>query len=83
MANVQSREQFIKQFESILDGIKQSKTKVQNKYDDEKAKRDGLNAQLLCLVEQQRKYATAIKQFTKECQRNEELLVKLNSLGLK
>lgn len=47
---------------------------VKKKCDDERAKRDGLNAQLLCLVEQQRKYAATVKQLTAECQRNEALL---------
>lgn len=80
MSNAQSREQFLQQLETIVDGVKQTKTKVKNKCDDEKAKRDGLNAQLLCLVEQQRKYAAAVKQFTSDCKRNEDLMLRLKSL---
>lgn len=79
MSNLQSKEQFLNQFDAIVDGVRQTKIKVKNKCDDEKAKRDGLNAQLLCLVEQQRKYVAAVKQFTTECQRNEELLKRLKA----
>lgn len=43
-------------------------------------KRDGLSAQLMCLVEQQRKYTSAVKQLTKECQKNEALLIHLKSI---
>lgn len=74
MQSFNSREQFVQQFETIVDGIRNNKTKVKKKCDDERAKRDGLNAQLLCLVEQQRKYAATVKQLTAECQRNEALL---------
>lgn len=80
MSNIQSREQFLQQLETILDGVKQTKTKVKNKCDDEKAKRDGLNGQLLCLVEQQRKYAAVVKQYSIECQKNEDLIIRLKSL---
>ncbi|XP_055378324.1 coiled-coil domain-containing protein 93 [Condylostylus longicornis] len=80
MTNQQSRDQFIKQFETIVDGVKQTQAKVKKKCDDEKAKRDSLNAQLMCLIEQQRKYAGAVKQLTKECQKNEALLLHLKSI---
>lgn len=74
MQSFNSREQFAQQFETIVEGIRTNKAKVKAKCDDERAKRDGLNAQLLCLVEQQRKYAATVKQLTAECQRNEALL---------
>lgn len=77
MSNAQSKDQFLKQLETIVEGVKQTKVKVRNKCEDEKAKRDGLNAQLMCLVEQQRRYAAAVKQFTAECRRNEDLQKRL------
>lgn len=80
LANVYAKEQFVAQFEIIVDGVRQTKQKVRNKFDDEKAKRDGLNAQLSSLVEQQRKYAAALKQFTKDCERNEQLMRELKQL---
>ncbi|KAG4076761.1 hypothetical protein HA402_009107 [Bradysia odoriphaga] len=80
MANPQSKEQFVTQLETIVDGVKQTKIKVKNKFEDERAKRDGLNSQLMCLIEQQRKYATVVKQFTNECQRNEHMTQQLKAL---
>ncbi|XP_055637775.1 coiled-coil domain-containing protein 93 isoform X2 [Toxorhynchites rutilus septentrionalis] len=80
MLSFSSREQFLQQFENIVEGIRVNKTKVKRKCDDERAKRDGLNAQLLCLVEQQRKYAATVKQLTVECQRNEALLARYHQL---
>uniref|UniRef100_A0A182NAN8 Coiled-coil domain-containing protein 93 n=1 Tax=Anopheles dirus TaxID=7168 RepID=A0A182NAN8_9DIPT len=80
MQTPHSREQFVQQFETIVEGIRATKIKLKKKCDDEKAKRDGLNAQLLCLVEQQRKYAATVKQLTMECQRNEALMQHLKAL---
>lgn len=80
MTTPQSREQFLKQFEAIVDGVKQTHNKVRQKCDDEKVKRDALNSQLMHLIEQQRKYATAVKQLTRECQRCEALMMHLKSI---
>lgn len=80
MQTYNSREQFVQQFEQIVEGVRVNKAKVQKKCDDERAKRDALNAQLLALVEQQRKYAATVKQLTAECQRNEVLLAKLQQV---
>ncbi|XP_055541215.1 coiled-coil domain-containing protein 93 isoform X2 [Wyeomyia smithii] len=80
MQSYNSREQFGQQFENIVEGIRTNKAKVKKKCDDERAKRDGLNSQLLCLVEQQRKYAATVKQLTIECQRNEALLARFRQL---
>lgn len=81
MSTAASREHFLKQLDTIVGGVKQTRTKVRNRCEDEKAKRDGLNAQMACLVEQQRKYAAAVKEFTTECRRNEEWLVRLKALS--
>lgn len=80
MLNLHSKDQFVQQFEDIVDGVRQTKIKVKNKCEEEKVKRDALNSQLLSLVEQQRKYAATLKQFTKECERNEQLLREMQSL---
>lgn len=80
MLNVHAKEQFVKQFEDIVDGVKQTKNKVKAKCEEEKSKRDALNTQLLQLIEHQRKYAATLKQFTKECERNELLMRELKRL---
>lgn len=81
MRNATTREVFLKQLDGIVNGIKQTKIKVQNRCEDEKAKRNGMHAQLMCLVEQQRKYAAAVKQFTIECKHNAELLARLKAVA--
>lgn len=80
MKNPHSREEFLKQLEDIVDGVKQTQSKVRMKCNDEKAKRDILNTKLMGLVDLQRKYAAAIKQLTKECQRCENLSLYLKSI---
>lgn len=80
MSNMHAKEQFVLQLEQIVDGIGQTKLKIKNKLEGEKAKRDELNGQLSGLVEQQRKYAVVLKQFTKDCERNEHLLKQLKAL---
>ncbi|KAJ6641760.1 Coiled-coil domain-containing protein 93, partial [Pseudolycoriella hygida] len=46
MGNPQSKEHFVTQLEAIVDGVQQTKTKLKSTFEDEKAKRDGLNSQL-------------------------------------
>lgn len=75
-----AKEQFVAQLEQIVDGVGQTKLKIRNKLEDEKSKRDTLNSQLTALVEQQRKYAVVLKQFTKDCERNDQLVKKLKAL---
>lgn len=80
MLNLHAKEQFVKQFEEIVEGVRQTKVKVKTKCEDEKAKRDALNSQLISLVEQQRRYAAAMRQFTKDCERNEQLMAQLKTM---
>lgn len=68
------------QMEQTVDGVGQTKIRVRNKLEEEKGKRDTLNAQLTGFVEQQRKYAVLLKQFTKDCERNELLIKQLKAL---
>ncbi|XP_046410309.1 coiled-coil domain-containing protein 93 isoform X2 [Neodiprion fabricii] len=77
MASASGKEQFLKQFEAIVSGIKQNKTKVEKRCAEERARRDSLSQQLVTLVEQQRKYVAAVRQLTIECRKNEALLAQL------
>ncbi|XP_050324260.1 coiled-coil domain-containing protein 93 isoform X1 [Bactrocera neohumeralis] len=83
MTSVQGREEFIKQFEAIVTGVRQTEQKVRQKYNEECARRDALNAELQSLLELQRQYAAAVKQLTKECQRCEQLQQHLKSIRQK
>ncbi|XP_034479019.1 coiled-coil domain-containing protein 93 [Drosophila innubila] len=80
MLSPHGREDFIRQFESIVDGVKSAQDKVRHKYNEERMRRDELNEELLGLLELQRQYAAAIKQLTRECQRCEQLQQHLKSI---
>lgn len=80
MLSPHGREDFIRQFETIVDGVKSAQDKVRHKYDEERMRRDELNEELLGLLELQRQYAAAIKQLTKESQRCEQLEQHLKSI---
>lgn len=74
MQSSAGKEEFLKQFESIVENVKQTKIKVQNKYTEERRVRDQLSQKLLCLIEQQRRYVAAVRQLDIECRKNEMLL---------
>ncbi|KAL6438228.1 hypothetical protein ACFW04_004435 [Cataglyphis niger] len=77
MASSSGKEQFLKQFETIVAGVKRNKGMVEKRCTDEKNRRDALSRQLVILVEQQRKYVAAVRQLTIECRKNEALLAQL------
>ncbi|XP_050450867.1 coiled-coil domain-containing protein 93 [Cataglyphis hispanica] len=77
MASSSGKEQFLKQFETIVAGVKRNKGMVEKRCTDEKNRRDALSRQLVILIEQQRKYVAAVRQLTIECRKNEALLAQL------
>ncbi|CAL7944258.1 unnamed protein product [Xylocopa violacea] len=77
MASTSGKEQFLKQFEAIVAGVKRTKAKVEKRCADERNRRDELSRQLVTLIEQQRKYVAAVRQLTIECRKNEALLAQL------
>ncbi|KAH8348398.1 hypothetical protein KR084_007093 [Drosophila pseudotakahashii] len=80
MMSPHGREDFIRQFETIVDGVKSAQDKVRHKYNEERMRRDELNEELQSLLELQRQYALAVKQLTRECQRCEQLQQQLRSI---
>jgi len=80
MGSAINKEQFLKQFEQIVDGVKQNLTRVEKKRHEEKLKRDELNDEYLALVEKQRQYFKTVKDFQEECRKNEILLTKMSSI---
>ncbi|XP_074658832.1 coiled-coil domain-containing protein 93-like isoform X2 [Tubulanus polymorphus] len=77
MSSAASKEQFLKQFEQIVEGIKQNRLKVEKKKQEEKMRRDGVNDEYLDLIEKQRLYFKSIKEFKEECRKNEIMLAQL------
>uniref|UniRef100_UPI00358FA7C7 coiled-coil domain-containing protein 93 isoform X2 n=1 Tax=Myxine glutinosa TaxID=7769 RepID=UPI00358FA7C7 len=79
MGSSGSREQYLKQLELIVDGIKNNKTKAEKKRQENKMRRDQLNDEYLDLLEKQRLYFKTVKEFKAECRKNEMLLSKLRA----
>ncbi|NXA36073.1 CCD93 protein, partial [Eudromia elegans] len=77
MASSGSREQFLRQMEQIVEGIKQNRMKMEKKKQENKMRRDQLNDEYLELLEKQRLYFKTVKEFKEECRKNELLLSKL------
>ncbi|XP_054828556.1 coiled-coil domain-containing protein 93 [Eublepharis macularius] len=79
MASSGAREQFLRQMEQIVEGIKQNRMKMEKKKQENKMRRDQLNDEYLELLEKQRLYFKTVKEFKEECRRNEMLLSKLKA----
>ncbi|NWX81570.1 CCD93 protein, partial [Nothoprocta ornata] len=79
MTSSGSREQFLRQMEQIVEGIKQNRMKMEKKKQENKMRRDQLNDEYLDLLEQQRLYFKTVKEFKEECRKNEVLLSKLKA----
>lgn len=60
MTNQQSKEQFIKKLEDIVEGVVNTKIKIKRKNDEEKSRKDEMNSELLSFVDVSRKYALVI-----------------------
>ncbi|XP_042317806.1 coiled-coil domain-containing protein 93 isoform X2 [Sceloporus undulatus] len=77
MASSGARDQFLRQMEQIVEGIKQNRMKMEKKKQENKMRRDQLNDEYLELLEKQRLYFKTVKEFKEECRKNEILLSKL------
>ncbi|XP_057395421.1 coiled-coil domain-containing protein 93 isoform X2 [Balaenoptera acutorostrata] len=79
MASPASRDQFLRQMEQIVEGIKQNRMKMEKKKQENKMRRDQLNDQYLELLEKQRLYFKTVKEFKEEGRKNEVLLSKVKA----
>ncbi|XP_065283521.1 coiled-coil domain-containing protein 93 isoform X2 [Dermacentor albipictus] len=77
MSNPAAKDQFLAQFEQIVEGVKQNRLKVEKKRQEAKMSRDRLHDSLLELVDKQRLYFRTVKEFKEECRKNEVLVGKL------
>ncbi|KAK2177582.1 hypothetical protein NP493_591g02067 [Ridgeia piscesae] len=77
MSSEGTKQQFLKQFEQIVESLKQNRVKVEKRKQAEKMKRDQLNDEYLNLIEKQRLYFKTVKDFQEECRRNEILQSRL------
>lgn len=79
MATQANREQFVKQLETIQEGVKNNLAKAENKKAQSKSNLDALNDKYADLNEKKRLYYKTIKEFQEECKKNELLQNKIQS----
>uniref|UniRef100_A0A8C2Z2P8 Coiled-coil domain-containing protein 93 n=1 Tax=Cyclopterus lumpus TaxID=8103 RepID=A0A8C2Z2P8_CYCLU len=63
MSSSAAKEQFLRQMEQIVEGIKQSRIKMEKKKQENKMRRDQLNDEYLELLDKQRLYFKTVKDF--------------------
>ncbi|XP_061548070.1 coiled-coil domain-containing protein 93 isoform X1 [Phycodurus eques] len=81
MSSSAAKEQFLRQMEQIVEGIRQSRIKMEKKKQENKMRRDQLNDKYLELLDIRRLYFKTVKDFKEECRKNEMLLSKLRAKG--
>uniref|UniRef100_T1HMH9 Coiled-coil domain-containing protein 93 n=1 Tax=Rhodnius prolixus TaxID=13249 RepID=T1HMH9_RHOPR len=79
LKSINAKDEFICQLENIIDGIKHNKLKVEQRRNEERDLKEKLKGQLSSLIDQQRQYASLLKQFTDECQLNQNLLAQVKN----
>ncbi|CAF3910488.1 unnamed protein product [Rotaria sp. Silwood2] len=67
------KDNFLKQLETIVESVKQSRIKIELRQQEEKSKRDALNIQLAQLVDKARQYTKVLKDFQEAIRENEYL----------
>jgi len=67
------REKLLSQFQKILEGVDKQKEQVEKEYQIEKTGLDALKDKHSALLEKQRNYFKAVKEFQDECVKNEKL----------
>uniref|UniRef100_A0A8B9KKN7 Coiled-coil domain-containing protein 93 n=1 Tax=Astyanax mexicanus TaxID=7994 RepID=A0A8B9KKN7_ASTMX len=72
MASSGAKEQFLRQMEQIVEGIKQNRIKMEKKKQENKMRRDQLNDDYLELLDKQRLYFKTVKDFKEEDQAEDE-----------
>lgn len=78
MQSSAASDEFLQQFLNIVDGVKHSKTKIENKCLDEKHKHGQLLKSLQGLIDIRRRYVAAVKELSVECKKYESLLALTN-----
>ncbi|CAG9759776.1 unnamed protein product [Ceutorhynchus assimilis] len=74
MQSLSGKEEFLEQFQKIVDGVRSNRLKIENKVLEEKWKRDHVAGSLQNLLELQRACAIAVKQLSLECKNYESLM---------
>lgn len=74
------KQQIQTQLSEILDGVHKNQSQVQETVTEKTKTRDGLLEKLHSLIERQRQYFRAVKEFQNQCTKNEKLSARLEQL---
>jgi len=77
-----SQEEFLLQFETIIKSVEDSLVKQNKTLDSKRSETMQKENEYMNIVDEQRKYFKAVKDFQDECQKNEMLSTKLEDLGV-
>ena len=77
-----SQEEFLLQFETIIKSVEDSLVKQNKTLDSKRSETMLKENEYMNIVDEQRKYFKAVKDFQDECQKNEMLSTKLEDLGV-
>eukprot|EP00947_MAST-08B_sp_MAST-8B-sp1_P000596 g596.t1 len=72
---------FLTSMNAIVAGLEQTFSKISGKLDESKGRQGDVNDQYQKLIEKQRRYFKAVKEFQEECDRNEKLTDMLEKKG--
>jgi molecular chaperone GrpE (heat shock protein) len=81
MKSKNAKQQFIESLEAVVASLEKSLEAAKSKFETEKKKRDDLDVLHSQLVEKERSYYKAAKEFQEECRKAEQLQERLASLS--
>lgn len=77
MGSKTATQAFFMQIDNIIQNVQGTVTKQQNARDDHQGSVETLDSKYQLLLEQERMYVNAIREFQKECEKNEKLVAQL------
>ncbi|TDH67450.1 hypothetical protein CCR75_008739 [Bremia lactucae] len=81
MGSKTSTQAFFKQIESIIQNLQETLVKQQSVRNEHQLCVEALECTYHVLLEQERKYVNAVREFQKECEKNEKLVARLKGLS--
>lgn len=77
VSSKQNKEKLAESLKNIIAGVQKNVVKVEARLAEEKQKKDRLNADYMSALEKEREYYKMTKEFLDECDKNRQLLARL------
>ena len=82
MKSKQGKAQYLEQFQNIIKGVEDNLMRKRSLLESQSVKLESQNTAYTALVEEQRRYFKAVKDFQEECNNNERLTARCTELGI-